>query len=271
MTPDRLDFACALAHKAGNLAMDYFRRLDTLTITAKGHQDLVSEADRDVETLVRNEISAAFPEDGIIGEEHGVLEGSSGYTWVIDPIDGTANFVAGIPQWCVILSCVSEGEVVLGVIRDPNSGETFKAGAGQGAYVNDKPITASTTDTLAKGSVGVGFNGRTAATDAINAIGALVSKGGIFFRNASGGLMLAYAASGRLIGYVEAHMNAWDCLAGMLIAKEAGNEVLAFDVEQSLRHGTRVVVGAPGIFEDLKTIAEASFAPHAEGIALAQV
>ncbi|GGB42929.1 inositol monophosphatase [Roseibium aquae] len=262
MASERLDFACALAHKAGNLAMDYFRRLDTLTVTAKGHQDLVSEADRDVETLVRNEIAAAFPHDGIIGEEHGVVAGTSGYTWVIDPIDGTANFVSGIPQWCVILSCVSEEDIVLGVIRDPNAGETFKAGLGQGAYLNDRAISASATQSLAQGSVGVGFNGRTEATDAINAIGALVSKGGVFFRNASGGLMLAYAASGRLIGYVEAHMNAWDCLAGMLIAREAGNGVLPFDLARALKTGTRVVVGAPGVFEDLKIIAEASFAPH---------
>lgn len=261
MTTDRLDFAVALAKTAGELGLDYFRKLDTLTVTRKGHQDLVSEADRNVETLIRKELAKSFPEDGILGEEHGIEEGSSGYTWVIDPIDGTANFVAGIPQWCVILACVHQGQVIVGVIHDPVANETFKAAAGRGAYLNDKPIRTSGSESLSNGSVGVGFNGRTAVTDAVNVVGALVSKGGVFFRNASGGLMLAYAASGRLIGYVESHMNAWDCLAGMLITTEAGGMVMEQDVNRSLHDGARVVVGAPGVFKDLKEIAESSFAP----------
>lgn len=261
MANDRYDFAVALAHKAGNLAMEYFRRLDTLTITSKGHQDLVSEADRDVETLVCKEIAAAFPDDGIVGEEHGSVEGTSGYTWVIDPIDGTANFVSGIPQWCVILACVRGDETVIGVIREPNTGETFRAALGQGAYVNDRKISASESISVSVGSTGVGFNGRTEPTDVINAVGALISKGGVFFRNASGGLMLAYTASGRLIGYIEPHMNSWDCLAGLLIAVEAGNILEEFNVPNAIHNGTRVVVGAPGVYDELKMIADTSFAP----------
>lgn len=261
MASERLEFAETLAHKAGELGLDYFRKLDTLTITQKGHQDLVSEADRNVETLIREEIAKAYPDDGILGEEHGMEEGASGYTWVTDPIDGTANFVAGIPQWCVIIACVHQGQVVLGVIYDPVARETFKASAGNGAFLNDKPIKVSDSESLSNGSVGVGFNGRTAVTDAVNAVGALVSKGGVFFRNASGGLMLAYTASGRLIGYVESHMNAWDCLAGTLMITEAGGRVMEQDVNHALYHGARVVVGAPGVFTDLKEIADSSFAP----------
>ena len=136
----------------------------------------------------------------------------------------------------------------------------FKASLGGGAFVNDKPIAASATTSLSVGSVGVGFNGRTAASDAINCISALIDRGGVFFRNASGGLMLAYAASGRLIGYLEAHMNAWDCLAGLLIAKEAGNGVAAFDVDHALENGARIVVGAPGVYDDLSRIAAEAFA-----------
>ncbi|MTI00386.1 inositol monophosphatase family protein [Roseibium sp. RKSG952] len=263
MALDRYEFACTLAEKAGDLALQYFRQLDTLQVSEKGHQDLVSEADRDVETLIRLELEKAFPDDGVVGEEHGAREGTSGYTWVIDPIDGTANFVAGIPQWCVILACTFGNETIIGVIRDPSAGETFRAKRGGGAYVNDRAISASTSDSLSRGSVGIGFNGRTKATDAINAIGGLVSKGGVFFRNASGGLMLAYAASGRLIGYLEPHMNPWDCLAGMLITEEAGGLVDPFDGASVVAKGTRVIVGAPGVFEDLKEIAEASFAPLA--------
>ena len=261
MSSERLEFAVRTAHSAGKLGLDYFRRLETLTITAKGHQDLVSEADRDVETHVRDAIAQSFPDDGILGEEHGVVEGSSGYIWVIDPIDGTANFVTGIPQWCVILACVHYGQTIIGVIYDPVSGETFSTERGHGAHLNGRPISVSGSDSLAKGSVGVGFNGRTAATDAVNAVGALISKGGVFFRNASGGLMLAYTASGRLIGYIEAHMNAWDCLAGMLMVEEAGGMVLDYDPVHALDNGARVVTGGEGVFDDLKEIAEGAFAP----------
>ncbi|GAA0782694.1 inositol monophosphatase [Roseibium denhamense] len=261
MASERLEFASDLARKAGALALDYFRKLDTLTVTQKGHQDLVSEADRNVELLIREELAKAYPQDGILGEEHGMEEGESGYTWVTDPIDGTANFVTGIPQWCVIIACVHQGQVIAGVIHDPVANETFTAYAGGGAYLNGTPIKASSSDSLSNGSVGVGFNGRSAVTDAVNVVGALVSKGGIFFRNASGGLMLAYAASGRLIGYVESHMNAWDCLAGMLITQEAGGKVMDQDISRSLYHGARIVVGAPGVFDELKEIAESSFAP----------
>ncbi|MEJ8475322.1 inositol monophosphatase family protein [Roseibium algae] len=261
MSIERLDFAATLARKAGDLGMDYFRRLETLTVTKKGHQDLVSEADRDVETLVRKALAAAYPEDGIVGEEHGDVEGTSGYTWVIDPIDGTANFLTSIPQWCVIIACVHNGETIVGVIHDPNVNETFRAAKGHGAFVNDRPIKVTDSDSLSNGSLGIGFNGRTTASDAINCIGALVSKGGVFFRNASGGLMLAYAASGRLIGYCESHMNAWDCLAGMLITTEAGGEVAPYDAHDTLINGARVVVGGPGVFKEICDIADASFAP----------
>ena len=157
---------------------------------------------------------------------------------------------------------MKDEQTVLGVIHDPCAGETFTAVLGGGAFLNGRPISASATQSLTVGSVGVGFNGRTRREDVLNCISALIDKGGVFFRNASGGLMLAYAASGRLIGYVEAHMNAWDCLAGLLIATEAGNEIESVDADHALANGARIVVGAPGIFGDLKQIADASFAPQ---------
>lgn len=263
MTSARLDFAVALARKAGSLGMDYFRRLDSLTVMKKGHQDLVSEADRDVELLIRKELASAFPDDGIVGEEHGGQEGTSGFTWVIDPIDGTANFVCGIPQWCVIIACVQDGKTMAGVIHDPNADETFYAGRGGGAYLNSREIRASGSESLGDGSLGIGFNGRTASSDAVNCVAGLVAKGGVFFRNASGGLMLAYAASGRLIGYCESHMNAWDCLAGMLIVEEAGGKVASYDAQSTLSNGTRVIAGGPQVFGEIADLAEEAFAPLA--------
>ncbi len=112
MTDDndaRMRFARDLAVRAGELGLTYFRALDTLTIESKGHQDLVSDGDRDVETFIRAAIGAEYPDDGVVGEEHANVAGTSGYVWVIDPIDGTANFVRGIPAWTVVIAGVKDG------------------------------------------------------------------------------------------------------------------------------------------------------------------
>ncbi|MEJ6747674.1 MAG: inositol monophosphatase family protein, partial [Yoonia sp.] len=108
MTSQRLDAAKAITRDAGAFALAFFRNISALDIQSKGVQDMVSNADLEVETFVRTQIAAQFPKDGIVGEEHGNVASKSGWTWVIDPIDGTANFVAGIPQWCVILACVQD-------------------------------------------------------------------------------------------------------------------------------------------------------------------
>ena len=115
----RAEAAVEMVEQAGNIALGYFSDLDTLSIEKKGHQDLVSEADREVELFLRRSISRQFPDDGILGEEFGSEEGNSGFTWVIDPIDGTANFVSGIPAWTVVLAVTSGKTTQVGVIRDP--------------------------------------------------------------------------------------------------------------------------------------------------------
>ena len=113
----RLDFTVDLARRACELGMTFFREIDKLTIESKGHQDLVSNGDREVELFVRAAILAEYPEDGIVGEEHAPTTGTSGYIWVIDPIDGTANFVRGIPAWTVVIACTRDGVTALGVIQ----------------------------------------------------------------------------------------------------------------------------------------------------------
>ncbi|MBX3577743.1 MAG: inositol monophosphatase family protein [Rhizobiaceae bacterium] len=255
----RLAFAIDLARRAGDLGMSYFRNLESLTIESKGHQDLVSEADREVELFVRRELAARYPDDGIVGEEHAPAAGSSGFTWVIDPIDGTANFVAGIPAWCVIIACARNGAAEVGVVHEPATGETFAARRGGGATLNGKPIGVSGATALAQGSVGVGVNNRTPVEHAIPLIAALLREGGLFYRNASGGLMLAYVAAGRLIGYAEEHMNAWDCLAGLLIIEEAGGRIETPDPATTIAGGTIVLAGTPGVFPRLKALAEDAF------------
>jgi myo-inositol-1(or 4)-monophosphatase len=256
---ERLDFARELAERAGQVGMEYFRRLDTLTIENKGHQDLVSEADREVELFVRRELAKAYPDDGIVGEEHAPKTGTTGYEWVIDPIDGTANFVRGIPAWCVAIACAKDGVAVTGVIHEPSTGETFYGEKGGGAFLNGKPIRTTASASLSQGSVGVGFSSRDETAQVPALIADLISRGGVFFRNASGALMLAYVAAGRLIGYFERHMNSWDCVAGLLLIEEAGGRILTPDPKTVLLKGTVVVAGGVDVFDDIYAICAEPF------------
>lgn len=256
---DRLDFAKSLTKQAGEKATTYFQSIGDLLIQQKGVQDLVSNADLEVETFIRERLSKIYPDDGIVGVEHCDTEGTSGYTWVIDPIDGTANFVAAIPSWCVVLACVHEDQTKIGVVFEPSHNEMFWAVLGGGAFINDDAIKVSPSTSLGTGSTGVGMNGRTATNQTVSYIGKLVQQGGVFYRNASGALMLSYVAAGRLIGYAEPHMNAWDCLAGQLLIAEAGGSIEAQGADDMLANGGRVIASCPGVFAHMIEIADEAF------------
>jgi myo-inositol-1(or 4)-monophosphatase len=251
--------ACRIVTEVGQMALDYFRHWDRLTIDVKGHQDFVSEADRNVELAVRAALADAFPDDGIVGEEGAPTPGSSGYTWVIDPIDGTTNFINGIPQWCVILACVYQGQTMIGVVHDPVHGELHHAILGGGAFCNDKPIRCSAKTSLREGSLGVGFSGRTRAGGIKALVNLATDAGTVFWRNGSGGLSLAYVATGRILGYVEEHMNAWDFLAGHLIVSEAGGRVEPVDADDAIANGGRVVVAGEAVFDAVMALATAAY------------
>jgi myo-inositol-1(or 4)-monophosphatase len=251
--------ACRIATEVGAMAVDYFRTWDQLTIDVKGHQDFVSEADRNVELAVRAKLAQAFPEDAIVGEEGAPAPGTSGFTWVIDPIDGTTNFINGIPQWCVILACVFDAQTVVGVIHDPLHNELHHAQLGGGAFCNDKPIRCSAKTSLRDGSLGVGFSGRTHIDGIKKLVSHATDAGTVFWRNGSGGLSLAYVATGRILGYAEEHMNAWDFLAGHLIVQEAGGLAEPVNADDAIAHGGRVVVAGAGVFEAVKALADAAY------------
>lgn len=256
---DRLAFTTALALRAGKAGMAHFRKLDELTIESKGHQDMVSNADREVEILIRDALAKAYPGDGIIGEEYGRVQSTTGYCWIIDPIDGTANFVNGIPAWCVVIACVDQNNPIIGVTHEPSVGETFAAARGLGATVNGRPMSVSGSGSLGDGSMGVGFSNRTEVAPILGFLKSLTADGGVFYRNASGALMLSYVAAGRLIGYAEPHMNPWDCVAGLLQIEEAGGLIHPVDPEAMLRDGGPVVTACPGVFDRTCELATAAF------------
>ncbi|MEP2029527.1 MAG: inositol monophosphatase [Paracoccaceae bacterium] len=256
MLEHRASEAVNIAKSGGALAVDYFRRIGSLVIEDKGHQDFVSEADKAVELHVRAMIESAFPDDGIVGEEHAPKPSISGFTWVIDPIDGTTNFINSIPAWVVVLAVVQNDQTVIGVTHDPLHDELFSAVSGQGARLNGETLICPPDAVLTRGTISTGYSTRISSGGVVSLIDSITSEGGVFHRNASGALSLAYVAAGRLIGYVEEHMNAWDCLAGQLLIAEAGGKVETQSADEMIENGGRVVAGSVGVFDDLVRIAD---------------
>ncbi|KIC43395.1 inositol monophosphatase [Ruegeria sp. ANG-R] len=253
---ERRDFAVSVCKEAGVIAAKYFANRGALIVDQKGAQDWVSEADRNVETFIRQKIAETWPDDGVFGEEYGETVGTSGFDWVIDPIDGTTNFVNGIPAWTIVLAGVARAKTEIGVIHDPNVDETFVAALGGGATLNGAPMQVASGIALQQGTVAVGYSNRIEAHHVVPIIADLIEHRAMFHRNASGALSLAYVAAGRLLGYVEEHMNAWDCLAGQLMIAEAGGRIEDQDSDAMIRSGGRVIAGTPDVFEALRDIAE---------------
>lgn len=251
----RLQSAQVICRAAGAKALEYFANSANLRVLEKGSQDWVSEADLAVEQLIRKKLTDDWPDDGIFGEEEDAKIGESGFDWVIDPIDGTTNFINGIPAWTIVLAGVMDGQTQIGVIYDPTTDEMFVAQRGAGAKLNDVKIEAANATKIDQGTVAVGYSNRVKATNVLPVVEALLDRGAMFHRNASGALSLAYVAAGRLLGYMEEHMNAWDCLAGQLLVQEAGGGVEEQDAEQMIAQGGRVVVGASKVFAELVEIA----------------
>jgi myo-inositol-1(or 4)-monophosphatase len=252
----RFDLACRLATAGGALALSHFNNRDRLVIEAKASpQDIVSRADREVEDLIRAGIVADFPQDAILGEEGGGQDGSTGFLWVIDPIDGTSPFLAGLPHWCVVIALVQDGQTVAAVTAHPLSGEVFTAIRGQGAWLNGTALRCDPAHRIDNSLVAIGASHRTDPDHVAAVISGLMRAGGIFYRNGSGALMLAQVAAGRLGGYYEPHMNPWDCLAGILTITEAGGQARPFGPDPK---GGVVLAAAPQVFAPLCAIVDAA-------------
>ncbi|WP_428029383.1 inositol monophosphatase family protein [Ancylobacter sp.] len=218
-----------LARGAGARARKFFLQRDTLHPELKSDsQDLVSEADRSIEAWLRRAIGRQFPGDGIVGEEEAATEGTSGFVWVIDPIDGTMPFLVGQPNWTVSIGLARGTEPVAGVIYAPMLRELYSAVAGGGARLNGRVLTMNPDWTIASTTIGFGATQKAPAKEVGAFVEGLYRGGGVLFRVGSGALMLAYVAANRLAGYYDPTLHCWDCWAGIVLVREAGG-LVTFD------------------------------------------
>jgi myo-inositol-1(or 4)-monophosphatase len=218
----RFDAARQVVKDAAMNALAHFRDRKNLKIENKGLQDMVSQADRETEDIIISGLRKSFPMDGVLGEERGRQTGTSDFLWVIDPIDGTANFVRGIPFWCVSVGLLKGNDPVIGFIVNPVMDEFYSAAKGHGATLNGDRIRVSQTAAVKEARIGVGFSYRRPVATHVAAVDALLRHECEYNRLGSGALGLALTADGRLDGYWEAHINIWDVAAGLCIVGEAG-------------------------------------------------
>jgi myo-inositol-1(or 4)-monophosphatase len=252
---ERFEVAVAVAASAGNLALEYFGKAASLTIEFKGAQDLVSEADRETERHITHELLTAFPNDFFVGEEHGLTPGSGDTgTWVVDPIDGTQPFLLGLPTWCISIAYVHSDAVQIGVIYNPVTNELYAARRGHGATKNGVPIHVRGAQFLSEGITGVGCSPRTKPDELAEIMRRLLSAGGMYQRTGSGAINLAYVAAGQHIGYVEMHINAWDCLGAVCLIQEAGGKVSSFLADYGVTGAGPLIAGAPEVYDSLAAL-----------------
>jgi myo-inositol-1(or 4)-monophosphatase len=268
----RLLTACAVVREAGRLAHDFFVKRAELDVEHKsGVQDLVSIADREVEELIRTRLRGAFPEDGMLGEEGGgdddllagdadLLDGEpdeqTGHgdrdergLWVIDPIDGTANFLRGMPYWSVAVAYLVGDRTEIGVTYDPVHDDLFWARRGTGAYRNERAIRVSGCDDPGQAVLGSTFTFKMKVEDYVGLIEGMLRAGSDHRRMGSTALMMAHVADGRLDGCATLYCNSWDVIGGLLLVREAGGMASDFLSGATLTEPNRAFGCAPGLQE----------------------
>ena len=216
------------ARQGGNVLLRSINKLDSLNVVQKDRLDYASEVDADAEKAVIKELKRAYPDYSVLGEESGGQAGKNGrYTWVIDPLDGTSNYLRGFPHYCVSLALVDNGEPTDAVIFDPLRNELFTASRGSGAQLNERRIRVSDRKDLAGTTLGTGFapRERARAGAQLECVRELLVQAEDVRRTGSAALDLAYVACGRSDAYFEAGLKAWDIAAGVLLVREAGGKV----------------------------------------------
>ena len=247
-----VNMALRAGRRAGQIMLRAMDRIDVLMIEEKAHNDFVSEVDRNAEAAIIDVLHTAYPHHGIVGEEHGEAYPEGEHTWLIDPLDGTTNYLHGIPHFCVSIALRHKGRLEHGVIIDPVRNEEFTASRGMGAHLNDKRIRVSNRNKIEEAllATGIPYGSLTAHLDAyIEMLKAFTSRCRGIRRAGSAALDLAYVAAGRCDGFWEFGLQPWDMAAGALLVREAGGLVSDLHGGEEFLDSGNIVAANPKVFK----------------------
>lgn len=237
---ERFDFCRQLARRAGERAHAGF---GSAAATLKGRHDVLTAMDADVERFIRAAIAQRYPGEAVLGEEDGASGrlDAGGRIWIVDPIDGTANYARGIAHYCVSIACVEDGQPLVGALHDPCHDRLYGAALGGGAWLGTQRLAVSPLASLEAATVECGWSPRRPAADWLALVERVMSSGCAVRRAGSGALGLADVAAGRVEAYCELHINSWDCAAGILLVREAGGHTNDFFAGSGLTGGNPLV------------------------------
>ncbi|MFZ3033513.1 MAG: inositol monophosphatase family protein [Parvibaculum sp.] len=259
-TPVMTVMVAAVRKAARGLQRD-FGEVENLQVSMKGPGDFVSAADKKAEKVLFEELSKARPGYGFLMEEGGVVEGADkSHRWIIDPLDGTTNFLHGIPQFAISVGLEREGQMVAGVIYNPVTDELFLAEKGQGAFLNDRRLRVSARRDITQCVIGCGIPhiGRPGHDTFLKEERAVMQNASGLRRMGAASLDLAYVAAGRFDGYWEAGLSPWDMAAGIVLVREAGGTVSDINGREDMLNSGGVIVGNEMIFGQLSKILKAT-------------
>jgi len=245
-----LNIAVRAARNAGDIIVRHMNRIDQLTIANKERNDFVSEVDRQAEAEIIAVLRKAYPGHSVLAEESGSHEGNDEFQWIIDPLDGTTNFLHGFPQFAVSIALKHKGRLDQAVVYDPLRQELFTASRGAGAFLDNRRIRVTKQNTLTGALLGTGFPFKDQRhLDAyLNMFRALIVDTAGIRRPGSAALDLAYVAAGRLDGFWEIGLNPWDMAAGVLLVHEAGGLVGDFSGGHDYMKTGNIVAATPKLF-----------------------
>ncbi|MBA2709773.1 MAG: inositol monophosphatase [Tatlockia sp.] len=248
-----LNIAISAARQAGDIIMRHIELVDRIKVTAKSSEEFFSEVDVKAEQAIISAIHKAYPEHGIIAEESGIHNEDSEAVWIIDPLDGTTNYLHGFPCFSVSIAHRVKNRIEHAVVYDPLRHECFSASRGRGAQLNDRRIRVSKQTQLSSALLGIGFPHRNVAMGQryLPTFEALIGKCAGIRRTGSAALDLAYVASGRLDGLWEFGLRPWDLAAGSLLIKEAGGLVSDLQGGEDYIKQGDIVAGTPKVFKGL--------------------
>ena len=252
-----LTVAVKAARRAGSVINRASNNLDTLTVQTKGQNDFVSEVDRQAENAIVETLLEAYPKHAILAEEGGA-HGNSEFTWIIDPLDGTTNFLHGVPHYCVSIALQHRGVITHSVVYDPIRNDLFTATRGAGAYLNDRRIRVSRRIALKDALVATGFpyNDFGHVDVYLATLKELMQMSAGVRRFGAAALDLAYVATGQYDAFWEFHLKPWDIAAGGLLVLEAGGLITDHHGNENFMETGNVLAGTPKVFNQALQLLE---------------